>query len=104
MARVRGADLNKNVALVGFMGAGKTTAAQAVGLPVVDADDLVEQAAGKSIAAVFQDDGEAAFRSDALAPFRAGGLLPGDRAVLVDRLSQGVDDAPDQRLADRHAE
>jgi len=63
VARVHGTDqLKKRIALVGFMGAGKTTAAQAVGLPVVDADDLVEQAAGKSVAAVFQDDGEAAFR------------------------------------------
>jgi shikimate kinase / 3-dehydroquinate synthase len=61
MARVHGADLNKQVALVGFMGAGKTTAARAVG--GIDTDDLVEAAAGKPIADIFRDDGESAFRA-----------------------------------------
>ncbi len=45
------------------MGAGKTTAAQALGLPLVDTDELVEQAAGKPIADIFRDDGEAIFRA-----------------------------------------
>ena len=96
MARVRGADLNKNVALVGFMGAGKTTAAQAVGLPVVDADDLVERAAGKSIAAVFQDDGEAAFRAfeeEAIVLALGGGAVtsPRVREALRDTLTVWLD-------------
>ncbi len=43
------------------MGAGKSTAARAVG--GVDADDLIEGAAGKPIAEIFQEGGEAAFRS-----------------------------------------
>ena len=30
------------------------------------------------------------------------GLVGHDRALVVDRLAQGVDDAADQRLADRH--
>ena len=61
MARVRGADLKKNVAIVGFMGAGKSTAARELG--GVDADDLVESAAGKPIAQLFGEEGEAAFRA-----------------------------------------
>jgi 3-dehydroquinate synthetase len=96
VARLRGADLNKNVALVGFMGAGKTTAAQAVGLPVVDADDLVERAAGKSIAAVFQDDGEAAFRAfeeEAIVLALGGGAVtsPRVREALRDTLTVWLD-------------
>jgi 3-dehydroquinate synthetase len=45
------------------MGAGKTTAARALGLPAVDTDDLVEAAAGKPIADIFREEGEAAFRA-----------------------------------------
>jgi shikimate kinase / 3-dehydroquinate synthase len=63
VAGIRGADLNKRIALVGFMGAGKTTAARAVGLPFVDSDELVEESAGKPIAEIFSEDGEAAFRA-----------------------------------------
>ena len=44
------------------MGAGKTTAAGALGLPVVDTDELVEAAAGKPVADVFREDGEPVFR------------------------------------------
>jgi shikimate kinase / 3-dehydroquinate synthase len=96
VARLRGADLNKHVALVGFMGAGKTTAAQAVGLPVVDADDLVEQAAGKSIAAVFEDDGEAAFRAfeeEAIVLALGGGAVtsPRVREALRETLTVWLD-------------
>jgi shikimate kinase/3-dehydroquinate synthase len=43
------------------MGAGKSTAAR--GLGGIDADDLVESAAGKPIAEVFREEGEAAFRA-----------------------------------------
>jgi len=43
------------------MGSGKSTAARAVG--GIDADDLIESAAGKPIPAIFRDEGEAAFRA-----------------------------------------
>jgi len=46
--------------LIGFMGAGKTTAARAAG--GVDADDLVEQRLGEQIATYFEREGEAKFR------------------------------------------
>jgi 3-dehydroquinate synthetase len=61
VARVPGADLKQNVAIVGFMGSGKSTAARELGGS--DADDLVEAAKGKPIAAIFREEGEAVFRS-----------------------------------------
>jgi shikimate kinase/3-dehydroquinate synthase len=57
----------RNLALIGFMGAGKTTTAgvlaSELGWEAIDADAAVEQAAGKPIASIFADDGEAAFRA-----------------------------------------
>ncbi len=54
-----------NVALTGFMGAGKSTAgrrlARLLGLPFVDSDAEVERRHGP-IAAIFEADGEARFR------------------------------------------
>jgi shikimate kinase len=56
----------KTVALVGLMGAGKTSIgrrlAQRLGLPFVDADAEIEAAAGTSIEEIFLRHGEAAFR------------------------------------------
>lgn len=56
----------KTIALVGLMGAGKTSIgrrlAQRLGLPFVDADAEIEAAAGTSIEEIFQRHGEAAFR------------------------------------------
>ena len=55
------------VTLTGFMGSGKSTVgrivADALGCPFFDLDELVEKQAGKSVAQVFVDDGEAAFRA-----------------------------------------
>jgi shikimate kinase len=54
------------VVLVGFMGAGKSATgrvlAQRLGWGFVDLDHLVEQAAGRDVAAIFAD-GEPAFRA-----------------------------------------
>ena len=56
-----------NIFITGFMGAGKTSVGQAVsrqlGWAYVDTDDVLERIAGKSIEAVFAEDGEDAFRS-----------------------------------------
>ena len=56
----------KNIILTGFAGTGKTVVGQDVaellGWTFVDTDDVLERLAGKSIEAVFADDGEAAFR------------------------------------------
>jgi shikimate kinase len=52
--------------LIGYRGTGKSTVAaelaSGLGFDWVDADDEVERRAGKSIAAIFAVDGEAAFR------------------------------------------
>lgn len=54
------------VALVGFMGAGKSRVARELsrilGWESLDVDQEVERRAGRSIAAIFREDGEAAFR------------------------------------------
>jgi shikimate kinase len=55
-----------NVALVGFMGTGKSTVgnvlASMLHLRFVDTDVLIEQRAGKRITEIFANDGEARFR------------------------------------------
>ena len=55
------------VVLVGFMGAGKSTVgplvARALGWDFLDMDDRIEERAGRSIADVFRDQGEPAFRA-----------------------------------------
>jgi shikimate kinase / 3-dehydroquinate synthase len=55
------------VAMIGFMGAGKSTAAHAaahaLGSLAVDVDHVIEERLGKPIARVFAEDGEAAFRA-----------------------------------------
>lgn len=53
------------ICLVGFMGAGKSTALVelgALGLHTVDADSLIEAKAGRSIPEIFEAEGEPAFR------------------------------------------
>lgn len=56
----------RNLALIGFMGTGKSTVglgvANLLDFDFVDTDRLVETRAGKTIAAIFAQDGEAAFR------------------------------------------
>ena len=56
----------RNLVLIGFMGAGKTTVGRALaarlGWATIDCDDLIETRAGKTIAAIFADEGEARFR------------------------------------------
>lgn len=55
-----------NLVLIGMPGSGKTAVgracAQLLGRPFVDVDEAVAEAAGKPIAAIFQEGGEAAFR------------------------------------------
>jgi len=56
----------KNIALIGFMGTGKTAVGQLLakklGRKFIELDLLIEQKAGKSIPEIFQQDGEIAFR------------------------------------------
>jgi shikimate kinase len=67
-------EIPARIALIGFMGSGKTTVArilaQALGFQPVDLDSLIEKRAGSSVARIFAEQGEQAFRdreADALA-------------------------------------
>src|SRR5881296_2918057 len=55
-----------NLALVGFMGTGKSSVGQLAAAQLhfrfVDTDELVEARAGKTISAIFTEEGEARFR------------------------------------------
>lgn len=55
-----------NYVLIGFMGSGKTTFGKALaahcGMDFLDTDEYIEQQAGKTIAQIFAEDGEDAFR------------------------------------------
>ncbi|MCR9268274.1 MAG: shikimate kinase, partial [Alphaproteobacteria bacterium] len=57
---------DRSIVLIGLMGVGKTTVgrrlSKALGLKFRDADEEVEKAAGRSVAEIFKDFGEAAFR------------------------------------------
>lgn len=56
-----------NLYLVGFMGTGKTTigraVAQRLGFDLIDSDQEIERAQGRTIAEIFERDGEPAFRA-----------------------------------------
>ena len=58
--------MKTNIALIGFMGAGKTAVgealAQRLNRPLIEVDAVIEQMSGKSIPAIFHDDGEIRFR------------------------------------------
>lgn len=59
--------MKKNLILIGFMGAGKTSVGQVYakryGLPLLDTDQLIEKEAGMTISRIFAEQGEAAFRA-----------------------------------------
>ncbi len=73
--------LTRPVALVGLMGAGKTSIgrrlAQRLQAPFVDSDAEIEAAANATIAEIFERDGEAAFRA-------------GERRVIARLLNDGI--------------
>ncbi len=58
--------MKTNVAIIGFMGAGKTTVARALAkrlnLEYIELDTMIERKAGKSIKDIFSEDGEIVFR------------------------------------------
>ena len=59
-------DSSRNLVLVGFMGTGKSAVGRRVAAlaaaPFLDMDAELERRAGKSIARIFAEDGEPAFR------------------------------------------
>jgi len=58
--------MKTNVAIIGFMGAGKTTVARALAKRLkreyIELDTMIERKAGKSIKDIFSQDGEIVFR------------------------------------------
>ena len=88
------ARLKKTVAMVGMMGAGKTAVgtalARALGVPFLDSDEEIVRAANRSIAEIFERDGEPFFRareSEVLARLLRGPpcvLSTGGGAYLAD--------------------
>jgi len=58
--------MKNNIALIGFMGAGKSVVgralAAATGLDFVDLDSRIQQKTGRAISQIFSFEGEAAFR------------------------------------------
>ncbi len=59
-------EIPARIALIGFMGSGKTTVARilarALGFKPVDLDRMIEERAGSSLARIFAQQGEQAFR------------------------------------------
>ncbi len=109
-----------NIYLVGMMGAGKSAVgrplAEALGYRFIDADALLEQAAGHSIAEIFASDGEEAFRSletsvlDGIAGWHSLVVATGGGVVTRPEnwghMRQGLVvwlDAPEAELLDRLA-
>lgn len=94
---------DRPIALVGLRGTGKTTVgrllAERLGLPFVDTDDDVERVAGKSIARIFSDDGEAHFRD--LEAKVIAELLKGPPTVLATGGGSVLRDSTRRLLADR---
>ncbi len=74
-----------NIVLTGFMCTGKSEVgrrlAKRLGRPFVDTDQLVEARAGKTVAAIFSEDGEAAFR--ALERDAVAAAIANDEAVIA---------------------
>lgn len=56
----------ENIVLIGFMGCGKSTVGrelhQRLGYPLLDMDQVIEKRAGRSIARIFEEQGESTFR------------------------------------------
>jgi len=77
--------IHKTVVLVGMMGAGKSSVgrrlANALDWPFTDADAEIEAAAGTTIANIFEEIGEAAFRQSERQVIAR--LLRGERQVLA---------------------
>jgi shikimate kinase len=63
----RNSGTSPNLYLIGFMGVGKSVVgralARALRMRFIDSDNAIEQAAGRPIARIFKEDGEAAFRA-----------------------------------------
>jgi shikimate kinase len=83
----------RNIVLVGFMGAGKSTVgkafAEGCGMRLVDVDELIVRERGKTIPKIFAEEGEEAFRNYETGALRslleAGGLVVATGGGVVGR-------------------
>ena len=95
----------RNLALIGFMGTGKSVvgrmAADFLHFTFLDTDDVIKARAGKEIAAIFEQDGEPAFRAwerriveeltrRQKTVIATGGGLPADEANLASLKSHAL--------------
>jgi shikimate kinase/3-dehydroquinate synthase len=86
------------LALIGFMGSGKSSAARRLGPGVVDVDATIEAREGRSISEIFASGGEAAFRAieervtlELLADPTVGVLALGGGALGSERVRAALD-------------
>lgn len=82
--------LGRNIVLIGYRGAGKTTVgrelARLAGVRFVDSDETISRQAGCTIAEVFAREGEAGFRRrerQVIESITRGRESPGQRTVLA---------------------
>jgi shikimate kinase len=94
---------DRTIALVGLMGAGKTTVgrrlSQALAMPFRDADAEIEAAAGRSISDIFEAFGEKAFRVGERRVIAR--LLDGPPHVLATGGGAFIDDETRRLINDR---
>lgn len=95
--------IDRPIALVGMMGAGKSTIgrrlAARLDLPFIDADHEIEMAAGRSVSEIFEEFGEAAFRDGERRVF--GRLVKSGPCVLATGGGAFLDDEI-RRLLSEH--
>jgi shikimate kinase len=93
--------LNGHLILIGMMGAGKTSVgarcAQLLDRPFVDVDELVEATSGRTVAEIFAEDGERAFRSLESAALRDACAAPAPVVIAVG--GGAMEDPENRRLA-----
>ena len=91
------------IVLVGMMGAGKTTVgrrlAPRIGLPFFDADNEIEQAAGMSVAELFNRHGEQSFRQGEAKVIER--LLDGSPSVVATGGGALLNPATRQRIKEK---
>lgn len=79
--------MNNHLILIGYMGCGKTTLGKKLAfrerLPLLDTDQWIEEKQGKEIAAIFDGEGEAAFRQMETDCLKEIKKLSGRRVISV---------------------